>query len=156
MIDRRVFTAEFTLLLERFGRDPHQLLIARYFDYLNARLTTEEFTAAARKIFEEARYWPAPIDFIEAAKGDPKRLAAEAWGQLLTAAQRGRPHDAPPDAIAALKRAGATFRDVETASDYRLAELERTFKTEYTADTMPNTPQLPPTAAPALEGDTSP
>src|SRR5690606_10359412 len=101
VIDRRVFTAEFTLLLDRFGRDPHQLLIARYFGYLNARLTTEEFTAAARKIFEEARYWPAPIDFIEAAKGDPKRLAAEAWGQLLTAAQRGRPHDAPPDAIAA-------------------------------------------------------
>src|SRR5690606_19607769 len=43
-IDRKVFTAEFTLLLERFGRDPHQLLIARYFEYLDARLTTEEFT----------------------------------------------------------------------------------------------------------------
>lgn len=143
-IDRRAFTAEFTLLLERFGREPHQILIARYFEYLNAKLTTEEFTAAARKLFEEARYWPAPIDFLHAAKGDPKRLAADAWGALLTAAQRGRPTDAPPEAIAALRRAGATFRDVETATDYRLGELQRAFATEYATHMTPPTPQLPP------------
>ena len=51
MIDRATFTREFTLLLERFGRDPHQLLTARYFEYLDQRLTTTEFEQAARTIF---------------------------------------------------------------------------------------------------------
>lgn len=139
-IDRTTFTREFTLLLERFGRDAHKLMIQRYFEYLDARLTTEEFETAARKLFEEARYWPAPVEFLHAAKGDPKRLADDAWAQLLQAAQRGRPTDAPPEAITALRRAGATFRDVETATDYRLGELQRAFTSEYGAS--PPTPTL--------------
>lgn len=151
-VDRRVFTAEFTLLLERFGREPHQLLIARYFEYLDARLTTEEFQAAARKLFEEARFWPAPVEFLHAAKGDPKQLAGEAWQALIKALKAGRPHDAPPEAIAILKRSGATYRDLEEASEHRLAQLERAFKAEHEATPPTAQPRLLPGETLTLEG----
>lgn len=151
-VDRRVFTAEFTLLLERFGREPHQLLIARYFEYLDARLTTEEFQAAARRLFEEARFWPAPVEFLHAAKGDPKQLAGEAWQALIKALKAGRPHDAPPEAIAILKRSGATFRDLEEASEHRLAQLERAFKAEHEATPAPAQQRRLPGETLTLEG----
>lgn len=132
-IDRTTFTREFTLLLERFGREPHQLMTARYFEYLNARLTTEEFETAARKLFEEARYWPAPIEFLHAAKGDPKQLANDAWNALEKAMKTGRPQDVPGEALQTLRRIGATYRDLQEASEYRLGELQRAFKAEHGA-----------------------
>lgn len=131
MLDRSVFTREFTLLLERFGRDPHALMTARYFEYVSRHLTTEQFEAAARLIFEEDQFWPAPARFVHAAVGDPKQVASDAWSRLLAAASSGKSDSLGPEVIATLRRSGATFRDVELAGEYRLRELERAFVDAY-------------------------
>ena len=60
-------------------------------------------------------------------------MADDAWTRLLQAMRSGRPHDAPAEAIATLRRSGATFRDLMEATEYRLTQLERSFKAAYAA-----------------------
>lgn len=144
MLDKRVFLREMAVLAELYNRPAlSEVLIARYYEFLSTRLSTAEFEAAARRVFEEERFWPAPVTFVHLVKGDPKRIAGEAWTRLLSAAQSGRPQDAEPDAIAALRRAGFTFRDVETASEYRLGEIARAFASEHSAVPLPALPSEP-------------
>ena len=132
-IDKRVFLREMALLAERFNRpELSEPLIARYFETLTARLSTEQFERAARVIFDGDTFWPAPLRFVEAVQGDPKAMADEAWNALLQAMRSGKPHDAPPEAIATLRRAGATFRDLMESTEYRVTQLERAFKAAYT------------------------
>lgn len=141
-IDRTVFTREFTLLLERFGKDPHQLMTARYFEYLDARLTTPQFEQAARIIFAEDQFWPAPIRFIHAAKGDPHQLARQEWDELLTAAAQGQLANLSPAGQRALRAVGG-WRSIAFAQDGALPTLRRAFLDSFTTnDTNPQRPQL--------------
>lgn len=133
-LDRRVFLREMALLAERFNRpELSEPLIARYYDTLNGRLTTPDFERAARAIFDGDTFWPAPLRFVEVVQGNPKAMADDAWTRLLQAMRSGRPHDAPAEAIATLRRSGATFRDLMEATEYRLTQLERGFKSAYAA-----------------------
>ena len=90
MIDPRVFAFEMTVLRDRFGRrDMTDETIARYLDFLDPLMTTEEFKAAAREVFNRDTFWPSPQRFLDAVRGDPKRLAEEAWTAMLEHAKRG-------------------------------------------------------------------
>lgn len=145
-IDRTVFTREFTLLLERFGRDPHPLMTQRYFEYLNARLTTSEFETAARKIFAEDQFWPAPIRFVHAAKGDPQQLARQEWDALIEKAANNELAQLSNAGKKALRALGG-WPTVAYADQGRLPSLRKAFLESY-SDT--NTPE--PHTAPQLEG----
>ena len=129
-IDRSVFTREFTLLLERFGKDPHALMTARYFEYLDARLDTRQFEAAARTIFAEDQYWPAPIRFLHAAKGDPAQLARQEWDRLLEDAAKGALAELSDGGKRALRALGGWAR-VAYANEGALPSLRKAFLESY-------------------------
>lgn len=131
-IDRTTFTREFTLLLERFGKDPHALMTARYFEYLNARLTTPEFETAARRIFEEDQFWPAPVRFLHAAKGDPQQLARQEWDALIERAAKSELAELSDNGKRALRALGG-WAAVAYADQARLPSLRRAFLESYTS-----------------------
>jgi hypothetical protein len=88
MLDRRVFVREMTLLHDRFGRQPNEHVIGRYYDTLKDRLTTSEFEQAARFVFDQDQFWPAPARFIELAQGNPRDDAEREWRALLDSCAR--------------------------------------------------------------------
>lgn len=155
MIDKPTFVAEMTILRDRFGRrDMTPETVARYLDYLDAKLTTAQFKEAAREIFDRDTWWPAPHRFIEALQGGAaKELAETAWTEMLEHARKGHYPDKAslaPAVLAALT--AAPLREIMGAeSDIKLARLKREFcaaherATETT--TTPHAAQLP--SAPA-------
>lgn len=131
-IDDVTFAAEMTILRDRFGRrDMTQETIARYYDYLADRMTTADFTRAARIIFNKDTFWPAPVRFLEAVKGNPSEDSDAAWNALVSAATMGDHKAVTAPQLAALRAAGVTFRDVEIANDARLASIGRRFRAEF-------------------------
>ena len=79
MIDQDVFNIEWAVICERHNRDPSQVLAARYYQSLSPRMTTEEFRAAARVVFEEREFFPRPVDFIDAIRPSVEAEALEQW-----------------------------------------------------------------------------
>lgn len=150
MIDDVVFSAEMTILRDRFGRQNMTTeTIARYLDYLDAKLTTAEFQAAAREIFNRDTFWPSPQRFVEAVRGDPHAAAEEAWNQLMSAAAKG---GAPtPEALTTLRALGVTFRDVSTSSEYQLTQLGKRFRAHLERATEPAHAALPSNQPAELE-----
>lgn len=134
MIDDVTFTAEMTILASRFpgaSNMPNEV-IARYYEYLSPRMSTEEFQAAARQIFALDTFWPAPVRFLEVVKGNPKAMADDAWAAMLAHARKGSyPELAtlPPATRAALK--AAPLREIMYASEYELNRLKREFVDAY-------------------------
>lgn len=130
MIDPRVFAFEMTVLRDRFGRrDMTDETIARYLDYLGPLMTTEEFKAAAREIFNRDTFWPSPQRFLDAIRGDPKRLAEEAWTAMLEHAKRGEypALETLPEATRAALRVVPLREIMYADSDIKLARLKREF-----------------------------
>lgn len=130
-LDKRVFLREMAVLAELFNRpqlsDP---LVARYYEYLSARMTTGEFEAAARRIFEEERYWPAPITFLHAVKGDPAQSARSEWDALLERAAKNERAELSEAGKKALRALGG-WSTVAYADQGRLPSLRRAFLESY-------------------------
>ena len=107
MLNRAVFVREMTLLHDRFGRTPNEHVIGRYYDTLRDRLTTEEFEQAARFVFDQDSFWPAPARFIELAQGNAKDDAAREWARLLgSCARNDRNVLLSPEGAAAMRAVG--------------------------------------------------
>lgn len=72
---------------DKIGRALAPATAEEYFLALSIALTTEEFVAGARVVFRTHQFntWPAPAQFIDAAKPKPEitLLAAEAFEQAL-------------------------------------------------------------------------
>ena len=79
MIDQDVFNIEWAVICERFNRDPSQVLAARYYQSLSPRMTTEQFRASARVVFEQREFFPRPLDFVEAIRPSVEAEALEQW-----------------------------------------------------------------------------
>ena len=106
-LEMDVFVREMALLHERFGRAPSDVIIARYYGTLSQRLSTSEFEAAARYVFDHDNFWPSPARFIELAKGNPKDDAEREWTVLLDACSRGdRNVLLSPEGAAAMRAVG--------------------------------------------------
>lgn len=131
-IDDVTFAAEMTILRDRFGRrDMTQETIARYYDYLAHRMTTSDFTKAARVIFDRDTFWPAPIRFLEAIKGNPTADSEAAWNAIVNAATRGDHAAVNGPVLKALRAAGVNFRDVQLATEPQLASIGKRFRAEF-------------------------
>lgn len=89
MIDQHEFRNQWTLLTERFGRDPGDAVAAAYYEILSSEMDTESFRAASRHVFRHREFFPRPIDFIDATRPDIEAEALEQW-ELAPAAT----HDA--------------------------------------------------------------
>lgn len=88
MIDKNVFKHEWVQLCERFrmtgSKEPSETMVRRYYEYLNQRLSTEEFQKAAARIYSEAEFFPKPADFVAgtAAEIDLEVAALDAWDDV--------------------------------------------------------------------------
>ena len=131
MLDGSAFVREMSLLHRRFGREPDEQVIARYFDTLKERLTTEEFASAARHVFDHDAFWPTPMRFVELARGTPERAARQEWLTLMNGARKGERMRLSSAGEAALMAAGG-WRIVAYANEeHALPRLERAFVRAY-------------------------
>lgn len=78
MIDETVFKNTWTLLCERFGKEPSRLMMKAYYRSLTNRMETVEFQAAASRLFDSAEFFPRPDDFLPDEATD-EASALEAW-----------------------------------------------------------------------------
>lgn len=130
MLDDVVFAAEMTLLEDRFSRRPLTTETkVRYYEFLSEHLTTQEFQAAAREIFNRDQFWPSPSRFVEAVRGNPKQLAASEWQQLVDQ-MRSNSHD--PTVLSdagrnALRAAGGFKMLLHAESDFALNQVRKEF-----------------------------
>lgn len=128
-INAVTFAAEMTLLRDRFSRkDMTEEVTARYHDFLNQHLTTEEFVTAARAIFNDDTFWPSPMRFLEVIHRDPKGKAQLAWRLMLEHAKAG--HFPPLNDLDEATRAAlkaAPMREIMSADEFTLKRLQRDF-----------------------------
>lgn len=64
MISPETFVTEWAALEERFRVETSTAMMERYREYLNPRMSDEEFRAAARQVFATNRFFPRPADFL--------------------------------------------------------------------------------------------
>ena len=146
MIDRTIFTREMTLLHERFGRTVNPTVIARYYDTLSRELDTATFEHAARIIFDEDQFWPAPARFLDAARGgNPKELAGAEWERLVAASRDGNTDVGflTFAGVAAMHAAGGWRAVAFAEGDAKLAAAKRAFVSAWMDATSPAQPALP-------------
>jgi hypothetical protein len=128
MLNRAVFVREMTLLHDRFGRTPNEHVIGRYYDTLKDRLSTEEFEQAARFVFDQDSFWPAPARFIELAQGNAKDDADREWVRLLDSCSRGdRNVLLSPEGAAAMRAVGGWNSVAYCSGDRALEDKRRAF-----------------------------
>lgn len=142
MIDRQIFQREFSLLFERFGRNPENasdLLITTYLQFLDQHLKTEEFITAARHIFNEDRFFPSPRRFVDVIRGNAKENAERAWREVLQLAQAGSSDlsGLPAATRDAVKAAGGWRAIAYADSDYALSQARRAFHDAITTTPTP-------------------
>lgn len=107
MLDKRAFLRELGMLAERFGRAISEPVMLRYYDTLSSTLTTAEFVAAARVVFDTDTFWPPPARFIELAHGNARDDGEREWARLLDACARGdRNHLPSAEGAAAMRAVG--------------------------------------------------
>ena len=133
MIEREVFTREMALLAERFTRTLSAPVAARYYETLSANLTTLEFAVAARILFDEETFWPAPARFIEAVKPSGEAAAQDEWEKLLEAIRKNTRAELSEAGLYALKNVGGTWRIGQSHEVDQLPFIKREFLEAYQA-----------------------
>lgn len=83
-IDAKVFKYWMACIADRTGRVLTAPTYAEYHRLLSAELTTEQFAEAARLVFRNSEFWPAPRAFIDAIKPDPRLRGAVIFEWIRT------------------------------------------------------------------------
>lgn len=83
--DLSVYNREFVLLAERFNFKPSTAMSARYWAFLCERMTTPQFIKACATLYATARFFPAPLEFVEAVTGKADDNARRCWAAIMTA-----------------------------------------------------------------------
>lgn len=93
MIDRTEFAKVMGVFADKIGRALAPATADVYYDTLSESLTTEEFLAGARIVFKTHQFntWPAPQQFVDAAKPQQSNAlaGAELFEQVLAIMTRG-------------------------------------------------------------------
>jgi len=79
MIDQIVFTAEWAILCERWGKTYSGPVTARYYQHLSARMDTASFRDACAHLFAESEFFPKPDDFVSAVQASDEARALDQW-----------------------------------------------------------------------------
>lgn len=89
-LTRETFARWMVLLAERHNRPVSKALLAAYYHALCDELGEEEFDLAARILFRSFRWWPTPVDFVEAVRPplDPRVAATRAMTALRKAVKK--------------------------------------------------------------------
>jgi hypothetical protein len=84
VIDRDLFLTQWAILEDRFRREHSRAVALEYLNYLNAiGFDDAEFRAACAIVFVEREYFPRPVDFEEATRGQVEARALDAWQEVL-------------------------------------------------------------------------
>lgn len=136
MLNKIVFIRELALLEERFNRDMQEAVLDRYYETLRD-LTDAEFVRAARLIFDNDEFWPAPNRFIQLAHGTTKDAANQEWAILINAcAQNNTNVPLSPTGITAMRRAGGWREIAYAEGPAKQEQLKRLFLAAYDTDTQ--------------------
>lgn len=151
MIDPELFGAEFTLLEERFARASSEPILHRYYAYISARLTDEQFQQASITIFNEDTFFPTPKRFIDAVHGTLEDQAAVEWSNLLEAHQNNTRADVSAIARKVWSEIYAAGQLNSDSGDQRVSFVRRdfiqTYRAHQTIDERPPGMLPAPTAA---------
>jgi hypothetical protein len=82
MIEREVFQYWMGCIADRTNRVLSPPTYQEYFKTLSGELTNDEFVEAARLVFRNAEFWPAPKQFIDAIRPDPKLEGMRIFAEL--------------------------------------------------------------------------
>jgi hypothetical protein len=87
MLTKTLFAKWMTTLHKRFSKDADQHVVELYYEHLS-QLSDAEFETAAKSIFTNDEFWPAPKRFIDLARGTTKDAANREWALLIDACTR--------------------------------------------------------------------
>lgn len=104
-LDLQSFMAEWTVLLERFGREPSNVVALGYYESLKV-LTLSQFKFAARRVFVECDTLPSPRRILEMVIPPAKDRAVVEWDAILTAISRGKDAELSETGFKALRSVG--------------------------------------------------
>lgn len=79
MIDKKDFQYWMGCIADRTNRVLSPPTYNEYYKALSGELTNEQFVEAARLVFRNAEFWPAPKQFIDAIQPDARLVAAQVF-----------------------------------------------------------------------------
>ncbi len=79
MIDTKEFNRAWKTLCRRFNRDLDGEEAAMYHKWLSERMDTDRFLEAARHLWATCKFFPAPVEFLEAVRPSVEAEALEQW-----------------------------------------------------------------------------
>jgi len=94
-VDPVAFSFEWAVLQDRFRVKHTDETASRYFDILDAELTTDEFRTACGKAFRFETFFPSPQKLIDHARGDFHLQALAAWDAMMDRNAKGEPATLP-------------------------------------------------------------
>lgn len=157
MLKKQEFTRWWFLLESRFNRKTNltetigQDTFALYFETVQ-HLTSDEFEQAAKTIFREDNFFPAPQRFLDLAKGADKKALEQSWNDLLEIMSRYGHREGftklTEEQQAVLRTTNHVWHKLVTANEYKQREL----KQEYISKLAEARLAVPTSNAKALEG----
>ena len=87
MIERERFFEVWERLCVRFNRDTEGEA-AEYYRWLSTQMTTDEYVAAATKLWATREFFPRPIDFVDAMRPSVSAEAFRQWELVYKQATR--------------------------------------------------------------------
>lgn len=91
MINDSVFKTEWAVLCERFGKHFSAPVTSRYYQFLSARMDTEQFQAACVAVFVSNEFFPTPEDLARNVLGSSESDALGQW-ELCQRIMEGERH----------------------------------------------------------------
>jgi hypothetical protein len=134
MLNHPLFIKWMSALHNRFGRTANKHVMELYYDDLKV-LSDAEFETAAKSIFTNDEFWPAPKRFIDLARGTTKDAANREWALLIDACTRNNTNPPlSPAGILAMRRAGGWREIAYAEGPNKQEQLKRLFLAAYETD----------------------
>jgi hypothetical protein len=134
MLTKTLFAKWMTTLHKRFSKDADQHVVELYYEHLS-QLSDAEFETAAKSIFTNDEFWPAPKRFIDLARGTTKDAANREWALLIDACTRNNTNPPlSPAGILAMRRAGGWREIAYAEGPNKQEQLKRLFLAAYETD----------------------
>lgn len=88
MIDDSIFSKGLTLLCVHYNRELQPEVVRIWKEYLDAKLSTEQFQQAVKTVLLENRFFPTAKELVEAIGGNSDTNSLKEWELCVKAAAR--------------------------------------------------------------------
>jgi hypothetical protein len=149
VIEQKIFDYGIELLDSYFGKKLNEAVQGIWFEYLDEKLTSEEFLAAVKNSLLRSRFMPTASELVEFIHGSKEAKALQEWQSVLLAASRG-----DESQLAYISQRGRValhaiggLKTVGLAEEYRRSQLEKSFITVYCQCADKDAASLPPSVS---------